>query len=427
MATFIQNILRSLAALTLHRYRPAVVAVTGSVGKTSTKLAIAAVLGSERYVRPSKGNFNSDIGVALTILGDWSKEELRLISLDTPAGKYFFRKLFFFLKIIGVALWRLVRRVEYPEVLILEYGIDRPGDMSKLLQIARPNVGVMTAIGDTPGHVEFFTGPDDVAREKGKLVEAVPATGFVVLNADDARIMHLKSKVRAQLVTFGAAKDATVMISGISNRAEGMKPIGIAFKLENAEGFVPVRLDNAFGRSNAYASAAAASVGLVFGMNLVSISAALETYYRPAPHRMELVSGVKGIWIIDDSYNAGPLSMRSALDTLDDLPAKRKVAILGDMREIGKFTKEEHAKLGKAAAKVADVLVTVGPEAHAIAENAREAGFSKKNVMEFDTVEDALTPIQTLVQHGDLVLVKASHSIGLSKIVQELRSFESAG
>jgi UDP-N-acetylmuramyl pentapeptide synthase len=426
MYNILQFILRRLAALTLFRHRPSIVAVTGTVGKTSTKLAIAAVLGSYTHVRAAKGNFNSPIGVALNILGDWSKEEWKLISLDTPPGKYFFRKIFFFKKVIFLSLVRLFTKSDYPEVLILEYGIDRPGDMKELLLIARPDVGVLTAVGDTPGHVEFFSGPEEVAKEKGKLLEAVSATGYIVMNAEDERVMSVKPRTRAQLLTFGSEKRSTVLLSNFRNRAEGEKPFGISFELQHAGSGVTVELRGIFGKSNAYAAAAAACVGLAFGMNLTAIVSALETYYRPAPHRMELVAGMKGIWIIDDSYNASPLSMRSALDTLKDLPAKRKIAILGDMREIGNFSAAEHEKVGRAAAKIAQVLFTIGPEARRIAEAAREAGMNRKNVMEFDTAEEALTPAQTLVAHGDLVLVKASHSIGLLAIVEGLRSFDSA-
>lgn len=423
----IRAILTRLAQLTILRYRPAIVGVTGSVGKTSTKLAIAAVLGSERYVRASKGNFNSEIGLPLAVLGDWRRDDLKLISRDTPAGKFFFRKVIFFLKVFAVSAWNLVWKVNYPEVLVLEYGVDRPGDMKGMLAVARPNIAVLTAIGETPAHVEFFKGPQEVAREKSKLAEVVPSTGYVVLNADDETIMGLKPRLRAQVLTFGMAKNATVGIANFENRSEEDVPLGAAFKLEHSGSTVPVRLDGAFGKSNAYASAAAAAVGLAFGMNLVSISGALETYYRPAPHRMELVPGVKGIWIIDDSYNAGPLSMRSALETLKDLPAKRKIAILGDMLEIGGFAEDEHRKLGRAAAKLADILVTVGERARLIAEGARMAGFPKKNIYEFENAEDAKSPVQTMLQHGDLVLVKSSHAVRLDKIVAEIRSFETGG
>lgn len=427
LQVIIKNLLKYLAKLTILRYKPAIVGVTGSVGKTSTKLAVAAVLGSERRVRASKGNFNGEIGLPLAILGDWSSEDLRLISRDTPAGKYFFRKLLFFIKIMSRAGWGLVWKIPYPEILVLEYGVDRPGDMKFLLKMARPNVAVLTAIGETPAHVEFFANPGEVAKEKAKLIEAVPSTGYVVLNADDETVMELKVRTRGQLMTFGAAKNATVKITGFENRAEGDTPMGASFKLEHAGSFVPVRLDGAFGRSNAYAASAAACVGLVFGMNLVGISGALETYYRPAPHRMELVPGVKGIWIIDDSYNAGPLSMRSALETLKDLPAKRKIAVLGDMLEIGNYAEEEHRKLGRQAAKVADVLVAIGKHSSLIAEGAREGGLPRSKVQEFENVDEAGSPVQTMVQRGDLVLVKSSHAVRLDKLVADIRSFEQAG
>ncbi len=422
----LKPVLRYLARLTIRRYRPAIVGVTGSVGKTSAKLAIAAVLGSERFARAAKGNFNGAIGLPLAILGDWSGADLRLISIDTPPGKYPLRKAWFFLKVICTSLWRLAVRRPYPEILVLEYGIDRPGDMKELLNIARPNVGVITAIGETPAHVEFFKGPEEVAREKSKLVESIPSTGYVVLNADDERVIGTRPRIRGQLLTFGFSKDALIQIANFENRSDGARPLGAGFKLQYGGSSVPVRLEGAFGRSNAYASGIAAAVGLIFGMNLVKISSALTAYYRPAPHRMELVPGVKGIWVIDDSYNAGALSMRSALEALQELPGKRKVAILGDMLEIGGYAAAEHEKVGRLAAKAADVLVTVGERGKLIADGARKGGLPRKSVLEFESVEDARSPVQTLVQHGDLVLVKASHGIHLEKIVAEIRAFGEA-
>lgn len=428
MKHIIQNILKRLAQLIILRYRPAIVGVTGSVGKTSTKLAIASVLAAERYVRASKGNFNSDIGIALAIIGDWKKEELRLISRDLPSGAHKFKKALFLLHVIGIGILKLIPwKQDYPEVLVIEYGIDRPGDMNKLLEIARPNISVVTAIGDTPAHVEFFKGPEEVAREKARLIEALPSTGYAVLNGDDERVMSMRARTRAQLMTFGLVKTATVQITQFENRAENGAPLGAAFKLEQAGAFVPVRLNGAFGISNANASAAAACVGLIFGMNLVTISEALETSYHPAPHRMELLPGVKNSWIIDDSYNAGPLSMSSALETLKELPASRKIAVLGDMLEIGGYSLEEHEKLGRHAAKIADILVVVGPHAKFIAEGAEKAGFERKNIYEFDNEADARAPVQELIRQGDLVLVKASHAIRLDKVVNEIKSFLNQG
>src|SRR3989344_8163188 len=163
---YLQLILRQLAIRTIRKYQPGVIAVTGSVGKTSAKEAIYAVLKKYRSVRKNSGNFNNEIGVPLTILGDW--EEI--------SGKYFW------VKVIAVSLLRLVFRLKYPELLILEYAADKPGDIKYLLDIAKPQIGIITTIGDIPVHVEFYSGPEAVAREKAKIIESLSATGFAILN-----------------------------------------------------------------------------------------------------------------------------------------------------------------------------------------------------------------------------------------------------
>src|SRR6185312_7159063 len=184
--TLLKKTLRKLARLTIWRYRPGIVGITGSAGKTSTKLAIQAVLGRGRRVRISAGNLNNDFGVPLTILGDWTESELRLVSREQPAGTAKFRKGIFWLRVILTSAWRVVfRSREYPEILVLEYGADRPGDIKYLLSIARPNVSVITAVGEIPVHVEFYDGPAEVAREKGRLIEYLPVGGYAVLNGDD--------------------------------------------------------------------------------------------------------------------------------------------------------------------------------------------------------------------------------------------------
>ncbi|HEY4510825.1 MAG TPA: cyanophycin synthetase, partial [Candidatus Paceibacterota bacterium] len=135
------------------------------------------------------------------------------------------------------------------------------------------------------------------------------------------------------------------------------------------------------------------------------------------------VPGVKYTHIIDDAYNASPLSVSSALETLKALPGKRKIVVLGDMLEIGRYAMEEHEKVGAQAAKIAHIIVTVGPRAKFIAEGARKAGFSKKNVLSFDIAEDAQAPVQKLMKKGDLILIKGSRAIGLEKVVEEIRAF----
>ncbi|MDP3947127.1 MAG: UDP-N-acetylmuramoyl-tripeptide--D-alanyl-D-alanine ligase [bacterium] len=410
-------ILKKLAQLTLLRYHPGVITVTGSVGKTSTKLAIAAVVGSMRSVRASSRNYNNEIGVPFTVISGREK-------VGGPI---------FWLSMILAAAFRIVFKMRYPEILVLEYGADRPGDIKYLLEIARPTVAVITAVGDIPAHVEYYAGSKAVAREKGRTIETLPAAGFAVLNFDDATVMDLEERTRAKVMTFGFGDGADVRVTNFETRsADDGRPVGIAFKLECGGSVVPVRLDGVFGKAQGYAAAAAACVGLIFGMNLVKISEALADY-QPASGRMTLLAGIKGTFVIDDTYNASPLSMHAALDTLRDLSAKggsasggkarRKVAVLGDMLEIGKYAIEAHEELGRLAAKVVDTLITVGPRAKFIAEGAKVAGMPKKKIMSFDSADEAKVSVQGLLRKGDIVLLKASRAIGLDKIVEEIRQF----
>jgi len=396
--------------------------VTGSAGKTSAKLAIKAVLERDRRVRVSFGNLNSDLGVPLTILGDWSAGDLALVSRATPRGTKTIQKIGFWIKVIFCSAWRIIfsASADYPEILVLEYGADRPGDIKYLLSIARPNISVITAIGDIPVHVEYYAGSDEVAREKGRLIEYLPVGGFAILNGDDDAVMNLQSRTRARVMTFGFDKESEVRLSRFENKVHDGNPIGISFKLEHGSAIVPVRIDHVFGRAHAYAAGAAAAIGLVFGMNLVTISDAL-AHYAPPGSRMQLVPGIKYTQVIDDSYNASLIAMRSALEALAALPAKRKVAVLGDMLEIGKYTSEAHEAVGRLVARDADVLFTVGPRAKFIAEAARGAGMKRAVIFSFDTADEARKPVQDFIKKGDLVLVKGSHSMELNKIVEEIR------
>jgi len=415
--------LKKLAQLTVWRYRPAVIGVTGSVGKTSTKMAIAAVLDGERVVRVSKGNLNTTLGLPLTVLGDWPEASLALVSRGTPPGERLFAKLRFWWTVLVRSSWNLLTmpRERYPEILILEYGADRPGDIRRLLTIARPNVAVITAIGEVPVHLEFYADAAQVAREKARLIERLPSAGFAILNNDDEAVAGLRGRTSARVVTFGFGADADVRIIRFEHRAESGVPVGISFKLEYGGDVVPVRLHGVFGRPAAYAAAAAAAVGLVFGMNLVAIAEALAKF-RPVHGRMELVPGIKKSRVLDDSYNASPLSMRAALEVLGDLPAQRRVAVLGDMLELGERSMEAHREVGRFAGQTANVLITVGAQAKFIAEGAKSVGLSGRNIRSFESAEEAAEPVGKLVRAGDLVLVKGSHAMELEKVVEEIKA-----
>ncbi len=399
----LSGILRWLATLTLNRYKPSLIGVTGSVGKTSTKMAIAAVLRSGRRVRASGKSFNNEIGLPLTIIGDW----------DGTEGKFFWFKVIFFA--IGQLL---IRNPSYPELIVLEYGVDRPGDMNYLLRVTRPHIGVVTALGEIPVHVEFFAGPEKVAEEKTKLVAALPATGFAILNADDEVVSDMKEQSRAHPVTYGFESGTDVRITNFENRFEKDFQ-GVSFKLSYAGNIVPVRIRNVFGKTYAYAAAAAASVGLIYGMNLVRISEAL-LEFNPPPGRLRLINGEKESFIIDDTYNASPTAAHEALDVLRSLKAKRKIAVLGDMLELGKYTLAAHEGIGKLAAKSADIVMTLGMKAKFIAERAVKSGMSQKKVFVFTNLEECAKALEGMIQKGDLILVKGSQGVRMEKIVLEI-------
>ncbi len=392
-----------MARLTLRRYKPIVIGITGSVGKTSAKYATAAVLSKKFRVRFSAKSFNNEFGLPLTILGDW----------PTTGGFWFW------LKVLFVAKLRLIfKSRRYPEVLVLEYGVDRPGDMRKLLELVRPTIGVVTAMGEIPVHVEFFSGSEAVAREKSKLVQQLPATGFAVLNIDDPAVYNMASETRSRIVTFGFNEKALVHISNFETIFTPEFK-GVTFKLNHSGSFVPVKLANVLGRSQALSAAAAAAVGLAFNLNLVDIAEGLSNY-QPPEGRLRVIAGIKESTLIDDSYNASPAAMAMALETLKNIKAKRKIAVLGDMLEIGKYTFEAHREIGQKAAEVADLLITVGLRGKIISESAIESGLAEKSVFHFMKVGEAGLFLQKKIRKNDLILIKGSQGVRLERVVKEV-------
>lgn len=398
-------ILKNLARLTLIKYKPLVIGVTGSVGKTSTKEAIFAVLKEERKTRRSRGNFNNELGVPLTILGDYER----------------IKGSFFWIKVILSAIKQLIiNNKNYPEILVLELAADKPGDIQYLTNLTRPKIGVITAIGKIPVHVEFYPNPQAVAKEKSRLIESLSANGFAILNCDDEIVWNLRNKTRAHVISYGFNEDADIQILNIEYKLnESNIPEGMVFKIQYGNILVPFRLFGALGKPQVYAAAAATAIGVVFGINLVKISESLEKY-RPIEHRMNIKKGIKNTVILDDCYNASPLSMNAAFETLKELLGKRKVAVLGDMLELGDYTTEAHKEIGKKINGIFDLLICVGTAAKFIAESAIKHGFDKNKVIIFNSSEAAKKMIRKEIKEGDLILIKGSRAIKLEEVVKEI-------
>lgn len=412
MRSILQYILKLLAKIVLWRYQPEIVAVTGSVGKTSAKEAIYYVLKNHFRVRRNIGNYNNEIGVPLTILG-----------LET-GGRSLIAWLKNFLKVSLVIL----RDRNYPDILILEIGVDRPGDMRYLIDFVPIKVGVITAIGQFPSHLEFFPEKGKLVKEKALLVKSLVKNGLAVLNYDDLTVRMIGDDLpqETKIINYGFGEGADLQIANYELRIKDLPKgdFGSSFKLECQGSVVPVRLNKVLGKEQAFAAAAAASVGLFFDLNLVEISAAFEEYY-PLPGRANLIEGIKDTWIIDGSYNASPSSVIAALEILEQfsLAVKteaipKKIAVLGDMLELGKDTEAGHQQVGQRAASVVDLLLTVGSRARFIADEARQQGLPQERIFEFSLPEEAAKLVQEKLVRGDIILVKGSRAIHLEKVVR---------
>lgn len=410
MKKIIQKKLKILAKLILVKYKPQVVGITGSVGKTSTKEAIYAVLRSKYRARRSLKNYNNELGVPLTIIG-----------AEAPG-----RSMWKWTKILFKGLGLIIfKKKDYPRMLILEMGVDKPGDMEYLTDILTCNIGVVTAIGAS--HLQFFKSTKKTQKEKGVLIEKLDPKGWTILNYDDEKTKELVDKSYTKTLGFGFQDSADIKAQNIFfsfEDEEGRGSLqGISFKINYQGSVVPVRLPDVLGYSAIYSALAAAAVGVALDMNLVEISKALVDF-RPPPGRMKLIEGVKHTMIIDDTYNSSPQACYIALDFLDKVPlveGARKFAVLGDMLELGRYTEEAHREVGaRVADSSVDRLVVVGERARDIAAGARKAGMKKENIFHFSHNQEAGKFLEERLEEGDLVLAKGSQGSRMEKIVKEI-------
>ncbi len=364
--------LQRLAAWHRERLLATVVAITGSTGKTSTKDFLTAVLRTTLRTTATAGNRNNEIGMPLTILTADS---------DTQA-------------------------------LVLEMGTRGRGQIAELAAIARPDMGLITNVGTS--HIELLGSQDSIAEAKGELAAAVGERGVVFLNGDDAYSATIRKMTIARVVTYGLDASCDVRAEDIELDGESRA----AFTLVAADERAHVQL-GVPGRHNVYNACAAAAVGLELGIPIATVAEALGATVLTAM-RMELISTARDITVLNDAYNANPSSMKAAIETLASMTAdSRRVAVLGDMGELGSFSELAHFRIGEDVAHAGiDQLVTVGERSVRIAEGARAAGLLPACVRPCHTLEEASEVLDDLLEPGDVVLVKASRMMGLEKIVE---------
>ncbi len=395
------ELLAVLARLIVRKYKPAIVMVTGSVGKTSTKDAVAATLHTALFVRASANSYNSEFGVPLTILGaanPWSN----------PLG---------WARVFKEALALLILPNHYPKVLVLEVGADRPGDLARILRIATPSLVIVTRLPAVPVHVEAYASPEAVREEEFAPAYALAPGAPLVLSADDSFALALAKRLDTKTVTYGMAPDADVRVINPGLHIEAGKPVGMQATLRAAKEEARIIIRGALGEQQLLPAAAAIAAALALGLSFADALEGLASY-APPPGRTRLLEGANGSLLIDDSYNSSPAAVEEGLKALNLLRAKRRIAVLADMLELGRYSVAEHERIGALAAESADIVVAVGIRARALAEKAREG--NEENVLAFDSAREAAGTLRGLIQEGDVLLIKGSQSMRMERVTEAL-------
>jgi UDP-N-acetylmuramoyl-tripeptide--D-alanyl-D-alanine ligase len=352
-----------------------VVAVTGSVGKTTAKEAIAAVLSQHYVTLKSAGNYNNEIGLPLTLMALEPKHER----------------------------------------VVLEMGMYALGEIAALCHLALPQVGVVTNVG--PAHLERLGTLERIAQAKAELIEALPAQGIAILNGDDPRVRGMSARAKGRVVTFGLSDHNTLWagaieslgLDGVRFVAHVAAPAGLGADATER----PLRL-MALGQHAVMSALPAIAVGLLEGLSWEEIQQGLLAQGRGL--RLVPKRGLRGTLLLDDTYNASPASTLAALDALDGLPG-RHIAVLGDMLELGPYEAEGHQEVGQRCARGLAELVTVGQRARLIAESALEAGLTASVIHMATDSTSAIEVLSQLLQEGDALLIKGSRAMGMEAIV----------
>ena len=370
----VRRALLAILAARRRRTRGRVVAVTGSVGKTTTKEFIAALLSRVGPTYRSPGNMNSDVGLPMAS-AEWD-----------PAASF----------------------------AVLEVAMRLPGEIHALGRAILPDVAVVTVIGES--HIGLLGSRDAIARAKAELLGSLPASGVAVLNHDDPWTPLMRLFAPARVLTVGRDARADVAVSCLEDR--GLR----GWRLEFApRGRTPFEAEVAWpGKGGRIAAGLAVGAALALGVDVPAAAGALSGLH-PGEGRVR-VHRHGDVTIIDDSYNAAPASMEAALELLAKTPARRRLAVLGDMRELGAESAALHRRLGQAVARTTDILLTVGEEARLIAAGAVAAGMAPSRVLEEDEAADALDVLRRILEPGDVVLVKASRALGLERVVEGVKA-----
>ncbi|MDD4289868.1 MAG: Mur ligase family protein [Patescibacteria group bacterium] len=405
MLKILKHILRILSKLILKKYKPEIIAITGSVGKTSAKEAIGQILSKKFKVRRTSGNLNNEIGVPLTIIG-----------FTKSPNKSFFGWILVFIKAASLLIFR---DRKYPTKLIIEMGADHPGDIEYLVDFTAVNIGVLTRISKV--HVEFFKSIEGVLDEKRKIFNKMSKDSYAVLNNDDERIAPLKNELKCKNITFGIKNESDVWATDLQIvKKEGV--LGMNFKIRYKGNVVPVFIPDSLGLAQVYAFLTATTIGLIYGMNLVEISIFAKHYISPHG-RTRLINGIKDSYVIDDTYNSNPDALKVAIDLLSDMKniiTGKKIVVLGDMLELGEESEQLHEEMGKYIFDKNDIdyVLTIGDCTKYIFNYLQKNLF--KNSYHFETKDDLIKYLKSILEQDSLILVKGSQGARMEFIVRAI-------
>ena len=427
--TFIKQLVKQIfqyeARLILKKYKPKIIGITGSVGKSTTRDAIYLVLSKNYFVRKNEKSFTTELGIPLAIIG----------------CAYGTGSVWQWIKNVLLGFQLLITSAQYPDWLILEIDGDRRGDFIGLSEWLHPDILVLTAIGEIPAHVEGFGNSDMLLEEKKTLLNAMKRDGVVIYNCDDFHARELAASSEQRKISCGIGSGSDIcgneftILYGTSNGRQ--VPTGMVFEItgtltntytekisrENVSSEKPIHamvtIFNSIGVHNVYACLIATAIGHELNVSAEHIFTAFNQY-ETLPGRMKIISGIKDSVIIDDSYNASPVAMRESILTfLDVKTAGRKIVVLGDMFELGKFSVEEHKKI---ASLVTDIsyFISVGIRSRSIAEELLSLGFNESHVLSVDNAEGAGREVERILEYGDCVFVKGSQAMRMERTVEEI-------
>lgn len=410
------KVFATAARRVLAREKPTVIAITGSYGKSSVKEAVAIALGAHEpgsRVKYSTKNYNNEFGLPFSIFG-----------VSAPG-----RDVIKWIRILLIALWMgwgwgKIRA----DVLVLEMGADHPGDLAWLTSIAHPNISVITSVGES--HAEHFGSIEEIAKEKATLVRVLSEGGAAVLNNDDPRVTAMRKEFSGEALYYGSSEgsDVRVLHTGVvseTNESGQEIPQGIKIILQEKGKEEECELRGTIGRPHAIAAACGIAVARLFDIPSQKAIERLERDDHGMPGRTRIISGIKGSVIIDDSYNAA--SPRTVVSLLEDASrielanGQRRIALLGEMLELGAYSEAAHREVGEAVvANRIDMLVVCGTLATAIGDAAFVAGMDRSQIRSCRTSDEAGKMLREEIKSGDIVLVKGSQGSRMEKAVKEL-------